>query len=209
MVRRMSLLIDVGRWPGNTSRLDAELTRLSELLADEGVAWRAPRGVDVPALRSTVRGFPASWIQDLKRVVALVETGAAVTPVDSVEIFERGQELVRDEAAMLSSHLICHAAAEGFFVPVDLRTPVFLPEGSGVAGSGVVGSSQGLLRELQQCAEALGIALDDERSLSDVEAARVAALPDDDPFAVESVVWLALHEACVASIATGHAVVLH
>ncbi|NKY38619.1 hypothetical protein [Cellulomonas septica] len=130
-----------------------------------------------------------------------------MTPVDSREAYERGQALVREEAAMLSSHLICHSAAEGYFVPVDLSGPVILPDGSGVAGGGVVGSSHGLLRELQRCAGSLDIALDDDGTLVDAEAARVAARPDDHP-AVESVVWLALHEACRASIASGHAVVL-
>lgn len=207
-VTAMSVSISVGAWPGNTARLESDLARLSTLLAEEGVTWSAPRGVAVPPVRSAVRGFPASWIQDLKRVVALVETGAPVTPVDSRDAYERGQALVHEEAAMLSSHLICHSAAEGYFVPVDLNGPVFLPEGSGVAGGGVVGSSQGLLRELQGCAAGLGIALDDDRTLADAEAARVAALPDDHPFGVESVVWLALHEACRASIASGHAVVL-
>jgi len=204
----MSVSINVGAWPGNTARLDSDLAHLSTLLAEEGITWSAPRGAAVPPVRSTVRGFPASWIQDLKRVVALVVTGAPVTPVDSREAYERGQTLVHEEAAMLSSHLICHSAAEGYFVPVDLSGPVFLPEGSRVAGGGVVGSSQALLRELQRCADGLGIALDDDRTLSDTEAARVAARPDDHPFAVESVVWLALHEACQASIASGHAVVL-
>ena len=205
----MSVSITVGAWPGNTARLDSDLAGLSTLLADEGVTWSVPLGAAVPPVRSEVRGFPAAWIQDLKRVVALVETGAPVTPVDSREAYERGQALVHEEAAMLSSPLICHSAAEGYFVPVDLSGPVFLPEGSGVAGGGVVGSSQGLLRELQRCADGLGIALDEDGTLSDTEAARVASRPDDHAFAVESVVWLALHEACRASIASGHAVVLH
>lgn len=205
----MSVSINVGAWPGNAARLNSDLGRLSTLLADGGITWSAPpRDAAVPPVRSAVRGFPASWIQDLKRVVALVETGAPVTPVDSREAYERGQALVREEAAMLSSHLICHSAAEGYFVPVDLSGPVFLPDGSGVAGGGVVGSSHGLLRELQRCAGSLDIALDDDGTLVDAEAARVAARPDDHPFAVESVVWLALHEACRASIASGHAVVL-
>jgi hypothetical protein len=114
---------------------------------------------------------------------------------------------VREEAAMLSSHLICHATIEGYFVPADLDVPVFLPEGSGVAGNGVVSSSQGLLRELQRCAGPLGIALDDDLTLSDDEAARLADLPDDHAFAVECLTWLALHEACLASVASGHAIV--
>jgi len=93
-------------------------------------------------------------------------------------------------------------------VPVDLSGPVFLPDGSGVSGRGVVGSSRGLLRALQRCVGSLGIALDDDGTLADAEAARVADRPDDHLFAVEPVVWLALHEACRASIASGHAVVL-
>jgi hypothetical protein len=172
-----------------------------------GVVWSTPVDVAVPPVRSAVRGFPADWIMQLKRVVALVGTGAPLTPVDSRREYERGKALVYEEAAMLASHLICHSVIEGYFVPVDLDAPVFLPDGSEVAGNGVVGSSQGLLRELQQCAGPLGIALDDTLALSDDEAARVASLPDDDDLAVESVAWLALHEACLASVASGHAII--
>lgn len=205
----VTVSIHVGAWPGNAVRLTSDLRRLSMLLADEGITWSAPsRDTAVPPVRSAVRGFPASWIQDLKRIVALVETGAPVTPADCRGVHERGQALVREEAAMLSSHLICHSSAEGYFVPVDLSSPVFLPEGSGVAGGGVVGSSQGLMRELRRCADDLGITLDDDGTLGDAEAARVAALPDEHPFAVECVAWLALHEASRTSMATGHAVVL-
>lgn len=44
--------------------------------------------------------------------------------------------------------------------------------------------------------------------LTDDEARRLGELPDTDPFAVEAAVWLTLHEACRASIAGGHAIVL-
>lgn len=107
---------------------------------------------------------------------------------------------------MLDSHLLCHSDCEGYYVPVAFDEPLFLPPDAGVAGGGMVGSSQGLLDELRGCAPALGIALDGGE-LTDDEARRVGDLPETDPFMIEASVWLTLHEACRASIAGGHAIV--
>ncbi|MBG0827015.1 hypothetical protein HS041_04460 [Planomonospora sp. ID67723] len=93
--------------------------------------------------------------------------------------------------------------------PVDFGDPVFLPEESGVAGAGMVGSSHRLLAEVRECAPAIGIRLEQDGSLSDAEADRVYALPQSAPFEIESVVWLALHEACRASVSTGQAIIFH
>ncbi|MBB2914949.1 hypothetical protein FHS43_006261 [Streptosporangium becharense] len=199
----------------------AEMDRLSAVLAKEGVTWRQPddpvwRGPEgtPPFMRSHVGSFPYGYLRYLHRVVALVRSGGAVTPVSSQEELARDNDLVVEEAILLSSHLLCHSDYDGYFVPVDFDDPIFLFDeagGGGARGGGaeVIGSSHGLLAELRRCAPAIGIRLEEDGSLSDAEAARVFELPQSAPFEIESVVWLTLHEACRASIATDCAIIFH
>ncbi|MFY1695550.1 hypothetical protein [Solwaraspora sp. WMMA2101] len=191
------------------ARSRAALDELSAALAAEGVAWQEPYDVAVPSTRPHLRGFPASALHRLRRVLALVDSATPVTPVADAAGFAADRELIDDRAALLESHLLCHSDSAGYYVPVDLGDPLFLPAGTGVTGGGIVGSSQGLLAELRRCATALGVRLDPAGDLPDTEAARLFALPDDADFAVETQTWLTLHEACRASIASGRAIVFH
>ncbi len=184
-----------------------EFDALSAALAAEGVSWREPEGVTVPPMRENFGGFPYSWLHFLRRVLALVDDGQPVTPVAGPELSAEDDAQINELAIMFESHLVCHSDCDGYYIPVDFKCPLFLPEEAGVAGGGMVGSSQGLLTELRRCAPAIGIRLDDDGSLSDVEAARLCKLSDGADYAVESIVWLTLHEACRVSIASGCAIV--
>ncbi|MFD1325107.1 hypothetical protein [Micromonospora sonneratiae] len=184
----------------------AELDNLSAALAKEGVDWREPEGLPTLSIRSTVSSFPYSWLHYLRRVLALVKQGRPVTAVDGRNGLDRDRSIIEDEMMMFDSHLLCHSDCEGYYVPVPFQAPVFLPEEAGVAGGGMVGSSQGLLAELLRCAPAIGIQLVDG-ALADDEARRIEERPDSHQFAIESTVWLGLYEACRASIADGHAIV--
>jgi hypothetical protein len=199
----------VGAAEDEIADVRAELDGLSAALAAEGVVWSEPEGVLVPPTRADVASFPYSWLHYLRRVLALVTTRQVVTPVDGSDAVDRDRQRVDDVTMMYSSHLLCHSDCEGYYVPVAFATPLFLPEDSGVVGGGMVGSSQGLLAELRWCAPAIGIELAADQSLSDAEAQRLAELPDTADFAIESTVWLALHEACEASIASGCAIVFN
>lgn len=194
----------------------AQLDGLSAALAQEGVSWREPeetvwRGPQStpPSMRSHGSSFPYGYLHRLRRVFALVRRHEPVTPISSREELAQDEHKVLDEGSLLDSHLLCHADNGGFYVPADLDDPLFLPEEFGVAGYGMVGSSRNLLVELRECAPVIGIRLEKDGRLSDAEAARVFALPPSAPFETESVVWLTLHEACRASISTGHAIVFH
>jgi hypothetical protein len=179
---------------------------LSAALAAEGVIWTEPIGAPVPPSRAPALSFPYSWLHYLRRVYALVSIGRPVTPVDGPDERDRDNDAVEDETVMFSSHLLCHSDCEGYYVPVDFNEPLFLTEESGVAGGGMVGSSQGLRAELRRCAPAIGIRLTPDGSLPDAEAERLADLPEDASYFIESTVWLTLHEACEVSIASGHAI---
>jgi hypothetical protein len=195
--------------------ISVEQTRLpglSSALAEDGVIWREPDGPPTVEARPHADAFPYSFLHYLRRVYALVDNGQPVTPAHDMEDVARDDQWVRKSSVMLESHLLCHSDSAGYYVPVDFHEARFLLE----FGDTTVGSSQQLLSELCRCAPALGIRLDGVESgtdlvdaLSDVEAARLFELSDDDDFGIESTVWLTLFEACRVSIATGHAIVFH
>jgi hypothetical protein len=183
------------------------LDELSAALAEKGVAWREPHGVEPLPDRVGVLSFPYWFLHHLRRVAALVELGEPVIPISGHDELIRDDRKVYDSQRLRSSHLRYHSDCEGFYVPVDFGDPLVLPEEASVPGDGIVGSSHGLMVELRGCAPALGIRLDDDGWLSDAELRRLKELPQDADFAVERVAWMALHAACVSSLATGHAIV--
>jgi hypothetical protein len=185
--------------------------RLAQALADSGHAgWAAPSEPAAPwgLARPHTAGFPYGYLHRLQRVYALHVEGQPVTPVTTASDLDDAQDTIADAASLLSSHLLCHSDTAGYFVPAPLGDPVFLPEEAGVAGAGMVGSSQGLLRELVRIAPLIGVRLEPDGTLSDAEADRVHH-NDGDPFEPEQTAWLALHESCLVSIATGQPVVFH
>ncbi|MEV7598429.1 hypothetical protein AB0O91_13725 [Kitasatospora sp. NPDC089797] len=183
---------------------------LHRALEAEGVAWREPAG-PVGAGEAFSAGFPYSYLSGLRRVYVLHRVGEPVTAARGVdpERYQEERELVDDETVVFDSHLLCHSDCAGYYLPVDFEDedPLFLPEDSGVPGGGMVGSTAGLLAELQGFAAAIGIRLAADGSLDPAEEARLAALPEDDPFEAEVFTWHRLYLACRASLATGRAIV--
>jgi hypothetical protein len=177
-------------------------------LAAEGHRWTPP---DTPPpvgqARPHVASFPYSCLHYLRRAYALKVEGQPVTPVVDGDL-KSADRYVDDAASMLDSHLLCHADEEGYYVPVPMADPVFLPPDSPVAGGGMLGSSQGLLSELRRIAPDIGVRLDPDGSLRDAEAERLGG-STADPYTTEQMVWLTLHEACRVSIASGHPIVFH
>lgn len=159
-------------------------------------------------MRPHVSSFPYSYIHYLRRVYARMVAELPITPVDQHGL-DDDRTIIDDEAAMLDSHLLCHSDCEGYYVPLAFGDPLFLDDEAGVSGGGMVGSSQGLLDELRRIAPCLGITLATDGSLSEHEAARLYEIEDDQDFHRELTVWLTLHEACLASIASGAAIVFH
>jgi hypothetical protein len=185
--------------------------RLAQALADAGHAgWTAPPEPAAPwgLARPHTAGFPYSYLHRLQRVYALHVEGQPVTPVTAASDLDDAQETIADATSLLSSHLLCHSDTAGYFVPAPLGGPVFLPEEAEVAGAGMVGSSQGLLRELVRIAPLIGVRLEPDGTLTDAEADRVHH-NDGDPYESEQTAWLALHESCLVSVATGQPIVYH
>lgn len=214
----MGLSISVGLLH-DLARHDAEgldyhrrgFARLSKALQAEGINWHEPEIADPPRAHTFSGGFSYGYLTHLRRVLALTNFGEPVTPALSVSKrqYDSDCEKIRDEVSTLASHLLCHADHAGYYVPVDFDDPLFFPDEAEVEGAGMVGSSQRLLAELSGIAPSIGIIVDDGVP-SGMEEAELAEGPEtDEPFATERLAWHQLHQACLASIGGGHAIVFH
>ena len=173
---------------------------VNQFLAEEGLpAHVEPREFGPAKKRLHVSSFPYSFLHYLRRAFARLSEGAPVTPVPEGED-PTDDSYLDDAASMMDSHLLCHSDCEGYYVPIDFAEPIFDVEDRGLPG-GMMGSSQGLMKELIQVAPAIGIELQ-KGELSDGEAAKIAAENDESkPFYIERLVWLALYENARVSIA--------
>jgi hypothetical protein len=165
--------------------------RLTRGLAGEGIDWREPDAVELPAAHEYSAGFPYGYLTRLRRIYVLAKNGEPITPAAEINTpqYERDLRLIDDETAMLDSHLLCHADDSGYYLPLDFPDPLFLPRELELEGGGMVGSCYRLLAEL-----------------ADIEPALTACSPKDS-FEPEKYAWSKLHESCEASIEGGHAIV--
>lgn len=186
-----------------------EFDQLTQALAAEGIEWREPEVIHTEAGHDFSGGFPYSYLAHLRRVFTLAQLGEPVTAVSRVsdEQYAADQEKVADESTMFASHLLCHADYAGYYIPVGFEDPLFLPEETGVAGAGMVGSSQRLLAELVGFAASIGVRIGEDGVLNTVEEAVAAGFADAEAFDAERYAWTALYEACLASVESGHAIV--
>jgi hypothetical protein len=209
----MGLAVSVGN-PGTGYDEEGEehyrrqFEKVAAALAAKGHEWTPPNTAPpVGQARRHVGSFPYSCLHYLRRAYALKYEGRPVTPVVDGDL-KSADRYVDDAASMFDSHLLCHADDAGYYVPISMSDPAFLPRESGIAGGAIVGSSHGLLDELRRIAADVGVRLEPDGTLSDAEAQRLGD-NDGDPYATEQMVWLTLHETCRVSVATGHAVVFH
>ncbi|WP_326698339.1 hypothetical protein OG909_14005 [Streptomyces sp. NBC_01754] len=157
-----------------------------------------------------VAGFDYDALHLLRRAHLLQLSGLAVTPVDELS-GDYEQLLEMFEQAALRSHLVWHYDHAGAYVPVDFPAP--LCDDQLLEGGGPLGSSHGLLRELESVGPSIGI---------DPANPPAAPLPPigptsleepagpilhDGPFARERHVWLGLHAAVTRSLAQGSMIV--
>ncbi|MFD3515959.1 hypothetical protein [Streptomyces sp. NPDC058657] len=153
-----------------------------------------------------VAGFDYDALHFLRRAYILLARGLAVTPVGELGgDYEQLLEVFEDTA--LGSHLVWHFDHAGAYVPVDFPAPLSNEEL--LAGGGPLGSVQGLLRELEYVAPAIGIDPANPPAPpapptgpTTLEETAPAPL-DPSPFARERHVWLGLHAATTRSLAQG------
>lgn len=153
-----------------------------------------------------VAGFDYDALHLLRRAYLLLACGLEVTPVDQLgSDYEQLLEMFEQTAQQ--SHLVWHYDHAGTYVPVDFAAPLSTDEL--LEGGGPLGSSHGLLRELQTVAPCLGI---DPANPPAPPAAPIGpttleepAAPTEEggPYARERHVWLGLHAAATRSLAQG------
>jgi hypothetical protein len=175
------------------------LARVNGVLAENGLpAHVEPETLGKLGSRARCRGFSCSFLHYLRRFAAHASTMPDWKPTPFPEDDDPAHDLVVvDELTLFSSHLLCHSDCEGYYVPIDFPEPIFADE---AIPGGMLGSSQGLLRELIAVAPFLGIQLS-EGKLSDAEADRINQVAEAaGPFWIEHMVWIALFEATRLSI---------
>ncbi|WP_085925576.1 hypothetical protein, partial [Streptomyces platensis] len=101
-----------------------------------------------------VAGFDYDALHFLRRAYLLRLCGLEVTPVDELG-GDYEQLLEMFEATAQQSHLVWHYDHAGAYVPVDFPHP--LANDELLEGGGPLGSSHGLLRDLELVAPSLGI----------------------------------------------------
>jgi hypothetical protein len=106
-------------------------------------------------------------------------------------------------------HLIIHSDTEGYYLPVEFED-VLIPDASLEIAGGMIGSTQMLLRECRELAQALE--LPEDLSLEDEVMWEALDNPGGgdttwERYAVESYTCLGLIRACEASLETGAAIV--
>lgn len=187
--------------PEGAEWLRGALQAANELLAANKLPQHVEPERPLPeASRCGCDSYPYSFLHYLRRIYAHVlhdphwepePLGEDESPTDD--------PVVEEETNMMSSHLLCHSDAEGFYVPIDFEDVLF-DDGGDLPG-GMLGSTQRLMEELVAVAPYLEIDLVDGE-LSDAEASRLdeEAESEEDPFWIEKLVWLSLFEAARLSL---------
>jgi hypothetical protein len=165
-------------------------------------AHREPERFGKPPRLHGCMSFPYSFLHYLRRAFAHVREGLPVP--DDDELRPKHDRVVEDAGSMLDSHLLCHSDAEGFYVPIDFEEPIFDDD----VLAHMLGSSQGLLRELIEVAPHIDIALVDNRPTPACEA-ELRDIEDGGRLWRERLVWYTLFEAATLSIEHGSAIVFH
>lgn len=156
-----------------------------------------------------IAAFDYDSLHFLRRAYLLQLTGLDVTPVDELG-GDYEQLLEMFEATAEQSHLVWHFDHAGAYVPIDFSQPIV--DDALLSAGGPLGSVQGLLRELEAVAPAIGI----DPRLPPQPVRPVAptslegpAFPPAAPeaFGKERHAWAGLHAAAVRALGQGSMVV--
>lgn len=154
-----------------------------------------------------VAGFDYTDLHLLRRAYLLHACGLELTPVDELGgDYEQLLEMF-DQTAQ-QSHLVWHYDHAGTYIPVDFSHPLSNEEL--LVGGGPLGSSHGLLRELQIVAPSLGIdpanppaAPEAPSRPTTLEEPATPQAQEAGPYARERHVWMGMHAAATRSLAQG------
>ncbi|MFE2426050.1 hypothetical protein ACFXJ5_04730 [Streptomyces sp. NPDC059373] len=192
-----------------------EIARYDKALSEAGLP-PVPVYSYMPGLSgdvAPVAGFDYDALHFLRRAYLLHLQGLEVTPVDELG-GDYEQLLEMFEATAQQSHLVWHYDHAGGYVPLDFPQPVVSDEL--LDGGGPLGSSHGLMRELDLVAPVIGIdplnppappAPPGRPTELEEPAPQPYGFVDESPFARERHVWLGLHAAATRSLGQGSMIV--
>ncbi|MCM2577744.1 hypothetical protein [Streptomyces meridianus] len=190
-----------------------EIASYDKALAEAGLP-RVPVYAYMPGLSgevAPVAGFDYDALHFLRRAYLLHISGLEVTPVDELGS-DYEQLLEMFGTAARQSHLVWHYDHAGAYIPLDFPHPVASDEL--LEGGGPLGSSHGLLRELETVAPVIGIdhlnppaAPAPPGRPTALDERAVPPSHEDGPYARERHVWLGLHAAVTRSLGQGSMIV--
>ncbi|HWP39303.1 MAG TPA: hypothetical protein VNL70_00155 [Tepidisphaeraceae bacterium] len=178
-----------------------EFARINEVLVERGLPEHTePEELPALANRCSLESYPYSFLHSLRRVYAHRVRDAAWVATPVLEQQEAMNDPLVEEVTMeMTSHLLCHSDAEGYYLPIDFDEILFDEQQDRITG-GMLGSSYRLRDELLFVAPALGINVLG-KALPDSEADRITScMEQEGPLWIEKTVWLSLFEAARLSI---------
>jgi hypothetical protein len=166
-----------------------------------------PEQIDGLTLPPHTGSFPYSFLHYLRRAYAHVRSGAVTVPPCPPGRDPARDSLVDTELTVrMSSHLVCHSDAQGYYVPLDFTDVLYETRKQPIRG-GMVGSSHQLLRELALVAPGLGIAYGSDGPPTDVLHALAREEEETHPLWRERLVWQTLFVVAQGSIRYRSAIV--
>jgi hypothetical protein len=178
------------------------LARVNDVLAENNLPQHnEPEHLPKMHNRAGTLSYPYSFLHHLRRVFARVTNDPDWMPKPTPDGDDPAEDPVLDEEmCLMSSHLLCHSDAEGFYLPIDFNDVIIDDKDQDRIPGVLLGSSYRLFEELVQIAPKLGIALDDGQ-LFDAEADKINKDAESEKgLWIEKTVWISLFEAARLSI---------
>ncbi len=191
---------------------EEQFAAMNELLAERDLPQHnEPSQVD-EVVSYDMWGY--SGLQYLRRFAAHIADGGKVpSPGDeqaSVDPILQKYFQANEPIKCRFQHLLQHSDIDGYYLPIDFKEVIFLPEDSEITG-GMLGSSIQLLEECKDLAKELKLPEDIDPDGDEIWEAAEKQSPDDEVFwkryGVESFTCVRLMNAARVSVETNAAII--
>lgn len=191
---------------------EEQFAAINELLDERGLPQHSE-----PSQVSEVVSYDMwaySGLQYLRRFAAhIADSGTIPSPGDekaSIDPILQKYIQADEPVKCRFQHLLQHSDIDGYYIPIDLKEVIFLPEDSEITG-GILGSSQQLLAECKELAKELKLPEDIDPDGDEIWDAAEKQASDDEVFwkryGVESFTCARLMQAARVSVDTKSAII--
>lgn len=191
------------------SHFKSEFELVNLALAANGIdAHAEPEGILEFKKMAPFDSFPYAFVHCLRSALAFSRNGGSKERYIKENAAENDHnEFVEIEILeRLDSHVICHSDCEGYYLPIDFEEVIFAEDDYDFAG-GMLCSSNQAMKELESCADFIGILIGENGDLSKEVHYQNSPDFEEDPFFRERMVWLCLYDAARLSIELKSAIV--